>query len=404
MKKNADVLLKVKNEICAAVEAVKHLTNADVAIYDINGYMSATGIEELVPSKLRHHDCEYCTFVRSLPGGRVRCINCDKAELMDSVQKQISPFEHRCFAGLTEIMIPVFHKHSLFMVVYIGQARIDDYHEDAIKTLSEMGVKLTDAIEIYKKLPVSDIEKLRSGAVLLKHTLEHILELVPEQIISEAYISNESLVSHQVKRITASRAERFYSIKDIADELFMSPQMLSRIYRKETGISLKSMLDQQSYSLALRFLADNKMSMESIIANLGFENEAAFRRWLKKQSTRQGKAHAAVTIVVPHYTQRIQQYIHLHYRERISIDDLARDLKISPDHMNRVYKKETGQTISLAIWNARLESAKKELLQTSLSIGYIASHNGFSSKQDFIRRFEEQYGSAPDKYRAVPGQ
>lgn len=403
MKANQETLVRIKSDICAIADAVRALSGASVAFYDLCTYLSATGIGSVLPGKLMHHDCEYCGLVRRLPGGRVRCINCDRFELAGLIRQGDTSFVHSCFAGLTEMVVPILYRDRLFAAAYVGQARIDDsIDEDVLKTLTELGGPASEITAAYRRLPKTSIDKLRAAAVLLKHSVGDVLRRLPDQMITEADLSNNYSVSSQVATIINRRPDRYYTIRDIADELFMSPEMLSRLYRRETGVSLKAHLDATSYFLAQRLLKEERMSIESISVNLGFSSPNELRRWLRKQSAKHNAALEIENVVIKQYTRRAQDHLHAHFQENLKVEQIAQDMGISPDHLNRVFKKETGQTITQALWSMRIESAKRALEQTSLPIALVASRNGFKSKKDFSARFLQQTGMLPEEYRKRP--
>ena len=76
-----------------------------------------------------------------------------------------------------------------------------------------------------------------------------------------------------------------------------------------------------------------------------------------------------------------KEYIYSHIKERITIEDLADSLGVSASYLSRLFKKETGISVSAYIRRQKIEMAKN-LLQ---------SH--------FIQQFREVTGMTPGKYR-----
>lgn len=96
--------------------------------------------------------------------------------------------------------------------------------------------------------------------------------------------------------------------------------------------------------------------------------------------------------------QRTKNYMMLNFAEDISIEKIARKLHVHPSHLMRLFKQETGITISNYRNQRRLKEAK-ELLQSNLSITDIAFMVGFSSSQYFSRIFRKEEGMTPSVYR-----
>ena len=54
-----------------------------------------------------------------------------------------------------------------------------------------------------------------------------------------------------------------------------------------------------------------------------------------------------------------KDYIYAHIKERITIEDLADELGVSPSYLSRLFKKETGMSVSAYIRQQKIEIAKK---------------------------------------------
>ncbi len=80
-------------------------------------------------------------------------------------------------------------------------------------------------------------------------------------------------------------------------------------------------------------------------------------------------------------------------------DELAAMVHISPGHLGRVFKKETGMSISSYITKKRIAVAKQLLTKTSLSITRISERVGISYSSYFTKVFREQTGLTPQEYR-----
>lgn len=98
-------------------------------------------------------------------------------------------------------------------------------------------------------------------------------------------------------------------------------------------------------------------------------------------------------------TQLVSKYIKAHYRENISLDDLSKRCYISPAHLIRVFKDDTGFTPYSYLKQHRIKRAKELLRYTVLSIKDIALLVGFSDPSNFIKQFKSLEQITPDAYR-----
>jgi AraC family transcriptional regulator len=103
----------------------------------------------------------------------------------------------------------------------------------------------------------------------------------------------------------------------------------------------------------------------------------------------------------PHWLRRAVEYLHGHYRETISLHDLARRVDIDPSHLARTFRGHFGCTMSEYVRKLRVDHARKELLATSKPLSEIAYAAGFSDQAHFSRVFRQHTGLTPGSYRKV---
>lgn len=92
-------------------------------------------------------------------------------------------------------------------------------------------------------------------------------------------------------------------------------------------------------------------------------------------------------------------YIYLHVLERITINDLANAISISPTYLSRIFKQETGVSVSEYIRQRKLDVAKNMLRFSDMDLVEIANTLSYSSQSHFIQHFRQQTGMTPKAYR-----
>ena len=94
-----------------------------------------------------------------------------------------------------------------------------------------------------------------------------------------------------------------------------------------------------------------------------------------------------------------KEYIYAHIKERITIEEIAEQLGVSASYLSRLFKKETGDSVSAYIRAQKIEMAKNMLRYSEYPLSDIANRLSFSSQSHFIQQFKEQTGMTPKKYR-----
>ncbi|WP_066644444.1 helix-turn-helix domain-containing protein [Christensenella timonensis] len=95
----------------------------------------------------------------------------------------------------------------------------------------------------------------------------------------------------------------------------------------------------------------------------------------------------------------ILSYIHAHYTENISIDDITKHTGISRSACFRCFRRFTNKKPVEYINEYRLAHAAKMLRETGDSIAEICTACGFSSSSYFGKLFKEKYALTPLQYR-----
>jgi AraC-like DNA-binding protein len=82
-----------------------------------------------------------------------------------------------------------------------------------------------------------------------------------------------------------------------------------------------------------------------------------------------------------------------------SIGRLATQLRLSPSHLQRLFKHETGLCMGEWLIAFRLQKAAYLLTNSYLSVKEIARAVGYEHVSSFIRAFERKYVLAPTRFR-----
>lgn len=94
-------------------------------------------------------------------------------------------------------------------------------------------------------------------------------------------------------------------------------------------------------------------------------------------------------------------YIHGHFADDISLDDLAGMCGISKSHFIRSFKRYVGCTPHEYLLQYRLRQSKRLLLSSDLTVEQIAEDCGFNSASHFARAFRQETDISPTAFRAI---
>lgn len=98
------------------------------------------------------------------------------------------------------------------------------------------------------------------------------------------------------------------------------------------------------------------------------------------------------------------EYIHLHYPEPISLEDMASNVYMSREYFSRMFKENTRQSPFEYLVNYRISRSMELLQLTDLKIIEIAEMCGFAHVSHFNRKFSEAVKCTPTEYRKGRGK
>lgn len=103
-----------------------------------------------------------------------------------------------------------------------------------------------------------------------------------------------------------------------------------------------------------------------------------------------------------HYSPKIKQalrYITVHLHETLTLEKVGNAVALSPCHLSRLFKAETGLSFVDYIQKERIESAKHMLTHTDFTLAAISEYLHFANQSYFIRIFKKCTSCTPSQYR-----
>lgn len=101
-------------------------------------------------------------------------------------------------------------------------------------------------------------------------------------------------------------------------------------------------------------------------------------------------------------TYQFENLIKSEYRKRLTINEYAARLYISPSYLREAVKQSTGKPAFKLIREYQLLEAKSLLLQSEKTVKSIALELGFDDSSNFVKFFKKYAGLTPLRYRENP--
>lgn len=96
---------------------------------------------------------------------------------------------------------------------------------------------------------------------------------------------------------------------------------------------------------------------------------------------------------------KVYAYLYNHFKEDISLQDIAGYVKQNPSALCRYFKQRTDKSIFRCLAEIRIEHACKLLAYSGMTISQVAYESGYNSLTHFIAQFERHTKRKPSAYR-----
>ncbi|MFJ5621589.1 response regulator [Peribacillus loiseleuriae] len=130
----------------------------------------------------------------------------------------------------------------------------------------------------------------------------------------------------------------------------------------------------------------------------GLKDLEQFQDWLVEKITTICDHHQMKDKENIRHKQAVEymiQYIHEHYSENITLNDLSERVYISRNYLSQMFKKATGQSFNHYVNKVRMEKAKFMIIEGNYLIYEVAEKVGFKNTPYFSSLFKKYMGVNP---------
>lgn len=101
---------------------------------------------------------------------------------------------------------------------------------------------------------------------------------------------------------------------------------------------------------------------------------------------------------------RAVSYIKQNYMKKVTLEETAAHVYLSPAYFSRIFKEEMGDNFNVYVNRVRVESAKKLLLNDNVALVDVSTLVGFEGQSYFSKVFKKITGATPGKFRESRGK
>lgn len=378
-------------------------------------------------------DCSFCSKIKADSLGLQKCQR-SYARACTEAAKYGEPYIFRCHAGLIMWAAPIVLDQDIFSII-CGQVLMWEPEDYFLEEIEEMvkGLKINIASVKWAaaQLEVMSSDRVQAAADLLfvvanqimKNSLS-VLEQRRNITAQQARLAEEIQVrkhSEAAKRTVKSKVTSTYSLdkenelktlvrngekqaaqqileKFLVDILERNSEHIETVKTRvaelvvvisraavDGGADLSVILQQN----ALLYLDLLKLTHTDEVCLWSRDMLETYLKHIEINSDRRNQQAI----------QNAAEYIQKNFRSKITIEDIARFVYLSPCYVSRIFKKGLGCTLMEYLTKVRVEEAKKMLKNPKYNVMKVAEESGFEDPAYFTRVFKKSEGITPSSYR-----
>lgn len=239
-----------------------------------------------------------------------------------------------------------------------------------------------------------DMLLIRKGQLLAS-------EEIPHDPFECAYVHFDSLTHEQVISPDVAREEIERALERNATNseqgIFITPESrLSRVYIPQ----LISMADHQAEMM--RLIESSLGECRHPVMGSGLRASLCLAEMFMLVTRQAVHALARDNTnreTVPSLVQEAVYLIRSEYSRPITVRQLSSRLRITPQHLIRVFRKCLGASPLQYIHGIRMERAREMLRMSRLSIKEVCLASGFRNQHHFARLFARHHACSPSRFR-----
>lgn len=173
-----------------------------------------------------------------------------------------------------------------------------------------------------------------------------------------------------------------------------SPELI-RLLEEENGIYRPDGRE----SLKIRRILTDLLQEQEEGSRFGREYLHCLLNLLLYRLARQKRAADPVKAEQERRVAQVMRYIHHHYGENISLENLSERFFVSPFYLCREFKAYANSTVIQYVNVTRIMNAQRMFMETDKNITQISRETGFSNLTHFNRVFKQVTGMTPSGFR-----
>jgi AraC-like DNA-binding protein/ligand-binding sensor protein len=273
--------------------AFENLARLPVVQYYEEAFRKATGVslKVLPPEEPKSRigfgpgGNEFCSLVSATPAGCSACLD-TALRLHRRAARKLLPQQIYCFAGLTEVAIPVVVGGQRVATLVSGQVfRREPTERDFVMVLKMLGENSGGEWEkkvrrAYFQTPVITADRFQAILQLLNVFAQYLADFANRLAIAGAETEPKA-VAH-AKQFVQAHVEHAITLDQVVEHVHVSRFYFCKIFKRATGMTLTEYVARVRVEKAKALLVDPSLRISEVVFASGFGSIPRFNSLFKR--------------------------------------------------------------------------------------------------------------------------
>jgi AraC-like DNA-binding protein/ligand-binding sensor protein len=226
-----------------------------------------------------------CSLLTGTPNGCEACLEVQQ-RAQRAVSKKTASHQINCFAGLTDVAVPVFVGGRHVATLMSGQVFRREPTERDFKMVAKMvgeaqsGDWEKKLHKAYFETPVVNAERFEAIIQLLNVFAQYLADFASRQAL--ATITEEPTPVASAKEFVQAHVEEPITLADVVRHVNVSRFYFCKLFKKATGMTLTDYVARVRVEKAKTLLVDPSLRISEIVFAAGFGSIPRFNSVFKR--------------------------------------------------------------------------------------------------------------------------
>jgi AraC-like DNA-binding protein/ligand-binding sensor protein len=227
----------------------------------------------------------FCTLVTGTPVGCAACLEA-QTRVQRMVARSLKPQQISCFAGLTDVAVPVLVGGRHVATLMSGQVFRREPTERDFRLVSSMVVGRPDsswekkARATYFSTPVVTAERFQAIIQLLNVFAQYLAEFAGRQTIASVEVEPAAVAS--ARQFVQDHADEPIRLEQVVQHVGVSRFYFCKLFKKATGMTLTEYVSRVRVEKAKTLLVNPSLRISEIVFAAGFGSIPRFNSVFKQ--------------------------------------------------------------------------------------------------------------------------